>query len=85
MKTSYLFLCVAERPVVNLHSQLYLTAPCLRERGERPDSANTLGLKYHLNQDIIKSQPSALTDDQWIISHAIDYKGLALILMDELL
>lgn len=25
MKTSYLFLCVAERPVVNLHSQLYLT------------------------------------------------------------
>lgn len=40
-----------------------------------PDSANTEGLKYHLNQVIIKSQLLAVTDDQWIITHAIDYEG----------
>lgn len=76
-KTSYLFLCPAKQPVVNLHSKLYISYSRLHEprRMRSPDSANTEGLKYHLNQVIIKSQLLAVTDDQWIITHAIDYEG----------
>lgn len=76
-KTSYLFLCPAKRPVVNLHSKLYISYSRLHEpwRMRSPDSANTVGLKYHLNQVIIKSQLLAVADDQWIITHAIDYEG----------
>lgn len=73
-KTSYLFFYPAKRPVVNLHSKLYTSYSRLHEprRMRSPDSANTVGLKYHLNQVIIKSQLLAVTGDRWIITHAID-------------
>lgn len=49
------------------------TPPARRTRSS--DRANTEGSQYRSNQVIIKPQRSAVTDDQWIITHAIDYEG----------
>lgn len=83
-KPSYLFPHPAERPMVNLHSVLYISYSRLHEprRTRSPDAANPVRLKYHLNQVIVKSQ---LLADWPSIDYHPHYRlwGRALILIDE--